>query len=129
MDNELKIQQIAKHYGKEAQTIVAIDEKDYQRIISQLDIVDEEIKDTTKPQEKTIPRGTIPKQWKWIARDENGSIALYEKKPFKNTKYDIWDWDFENSHSTIITTVCEEMLGNPFADIKWEDIEPTKIED
>lgn len=74
---------------------------------------------------KTIPRGTIPNQLKWIARDMDGTIGLFEEKPFKNGDF----WDYQNGNSEAINRFCEEMLGNPFTNVQWEDTEPTMIEE
>lgn len=69
---------------------------------------------------KTIKRGKLSKKWNWIARDKNGSLYLYERKP-TYTQYGFW---YGLGNQELITN--EENL---FADIKWTDDEPTKIED
>ena len=73
-----------------------------------------------KPQlnedEKVILRN-VPKHYKWIARDKNGFICMYIKKPSKCE----YSWGG-----------CKYMLL-PFYDlfqfIKWEDEEPYSIEE
>ena len=73
-----------------------------------------------KPQltddEKTILRN-LPKEYKWIARDKNGSIFLYIDKPVKRN---FWLDNF----GTIRLP-----FDHLFQFIKWEDEEPYSIED
>ena len=66
--------------------------------------------------EKVILRN-LPEKYKWIARDENGLICMYIKKPSKC----IYSWGG-----------CKYMLlpfDHLFQFIKWEDDEPYSIED
>ena len=53
----------------------------------------------------------------WIARDKNGELYLYARKPIK--KETIWssDWNCEFLQDKI----------NLFREVHWEDEEPTKI--
>ena len=73
-----------------------------------------------KPQltgaEKEILRN-LPKEYKWIARDKNGSIFLYIDKPVKRN---FWFDDF----GTIRLP-----FDHLFQFIKWEDEEPYSIEE
>lgn len=56
-----------------------------------------------------------------IARDRNGDIYIYEKKPFKNTKIDAWC-----DGGSYIKFVAFKHL---FQFVKWEDEEPYNIEE
>lgn len=58
--------------------------------------------------------------WKYIARDKNGNLFLFEKHP---TKYDN-EW-ISNYDKVEITDLFEKHL---FADVKWTDLSPKKIE-
>ena len=56
----------------------------------------------------------------WAARDEDGAIRLYNKKPIKRLCW--WahpKLGLENSN-----ILHEESLS----EVKWEDAEPTKVE-
>lgn len=70
--------------------------------------------------EKVILRN-IDKKYKWIARDEGGSLYIYCDKPLKFL--DMWNnkrntgWAFLN------------VFAHLFQSIKWEDEEPYLIED
>lgn len=67
----------------------------------------------------------IPKKWKYIARDNDSNLYLYNCKPDKkNSDFDCWIvggvkgifYDFD-------------LFENLFANIKWEDKEPICIDD
>lgn len=51
----------------------------------------------------------------WIARDEDGSLWLYEKKPYKGKH--IWYNDSPDYH----------INGRLFPEVKWEDEEPREL--
>lgn len=79
---------------------------------------------------RIIPRGFIHKRWKWIARDKFGSLCAYEEKPVKLNSW--WAcFDAANGYkSSIYITEVEKFIDtNIFSEIKWEDYEPTMIED
>lgn len=60
----------------------------------------------------------IPKNYKWIARDEDGELNIYENEPYKNTCY--WIYDYGDA--------CDiSIFERLFQFIKWEDKEPYKI--
>ena len=65
--------------------------------------------------EKVILRN-LPEKYKWIARDKNGLIFLYAKKP---SKYD-YSWIGYNDKAF--------PYYHLFQFIKWEDEEPYSIE-
>lgn len=58
----------------------------------------------------------------WIARDEDGNLTLYAGRdcPFKTD----CDWTVINRDGVFI----EELNKNSFQQVKWEDVEPTKVE-
>ena len=73
--------------------------------------------------EKTIAKN-IDKKYKWIARDSNGWLYLYQNKP---NKLDCC-WDDPNN-STPYRIVNLKYFNHIFISIKWEDDEPTRISD
>lgn len=60
----------------------------------------------------------VNKEYEWCARDKNGTLYLYEKKPYK--KGDIWYHNISESFN------CYNHLFNS---ILWEDEEPVYIPD
>ena len=82
----------------------------------------EKLKDKEKPvltnAEKTILEN-IPKEFKYIARDEIGKLYIYEKKPSKDEK--VWYW-----YGLVVDF---GLFNHLFNFIKWEDSEPNKIEE
>ena len=67
--------------------------------------------------EKAIARN-IDEEYKWIARDRDGELCIYEGKPEK--EMDSW------------YSVCYFYIpyfNHLFSAIKWEDEEPTLISD
>lgn len=66
----------------------------------------------------------IDVEFKWIARDMNGSLFIYNLKPYKNTKElpNQWSQGTEGSMRCIA-------LKDLFNTIKWEDAEPVCIDD
>ena len=77
-----------------------------------------------KPQlnedEKAILRN-IDKEYKWIARDDDGLLCVYKEKPSKDD-YDGWN-DSAFSFASLWA------FDNLFQFIKWEDDEPYSIEE
>lgn len=67
--------------------------------------------------EKTIAKN-IDKEYKWMARDWDGNLCIYEEKPKKRN--DSWYFDGYNRFS---------YFNHLFSAIKWEDEEPTLISD
>jgi len=67
--------------------------------------------------EKTIAKN-IDKEYKWMARDWDGNLCIYEGKPRKEE--DSWYFDGYNRFS---------YFNHLFSAIKWEDKEPTLISD
>ncbi len=67
--------------------------------------------------------------YKWIARDKDGEIKLFEKKPFKieDAIEDAWVCkNISPSHSSYCSLECFMHL---FPFIKWEDEEPYNIDE
>lgn len=56
-------------------------------------------------------------QWKWIARDKNGYLFLYDKKPYKSSS----DWKYTSKYTEL--GVYEHL----FPCVKWEDDEAWEI--
>lgn len=70
--------------------------------------------------EKVILKN-IDKRYRWIARDDNGSLFIYGEKPIK--KESSWI-------SKMLIDWCGIWIFNHlFQSIKWEDEEPYLIED
>ena len=67
--------------------------------------------------EKAIARN-IDEEYKWIARDCDGELCIYEGKPRKEGNY--WYFDGYDRLS---------YFNHLFSAIKWEDEEPTRIRD
>lgn len=67
--------------------------------------------------EKAIARN-IDEEYKWIARDRDGNLCVYDGKPKKRNDSWISD-DYEY--------LCS--FNHLFPAIKWEDEEPTRIRD
>lgn len=67
--------------------------------------------------EKAILRN-LPKKYKWIARDEDCGLYLFEDYPYKTKN----DWDSDSFNNLNI-------YSNLFKFIKWSDAEPYSIEE
>lgn len=59
------------------------------------------------------------KGFKYIARDEDGTLCVYNEKPIKKEKA------FASIHGYHLVNECREL----FPYVEWEDEEPTEIED
>lgn len=64
--------------------------------------------------------------FKWIARDQDGCLCVYEKKPHKEKTEDLGFWIRDDIKSDMTSI---EPFNNLFKYIKWEDEEPTLIEE
>ena len=64
----------------------------------------------------------IDKKWKYIAKDENNFVAVYEEKPEKKDGYWDFNWEFDWSRLTFFNQSL-------FDQILWEDEEPIRIDD
>lgn len=61
----------------------------------------------------------------WIARDKDGTLNLYDGKPFRGTEYQ-W-WMYSGNYSEI-NKESDSLLGEIiFKDLKWDD-EPLEVE-
>ena len=67
--------------------------------------------------EKAIARN-IDGEYKWIARDRDGNLCVYDGKPRKRGSY----WYSDNYYRL-------SYFNHLFPAIKWEDEEPTRIRD
>ena len=89
--------------------------------------VNEIIKITKLPKKKQFTNDelcilrNIDKKYKWIARDESGSLCIFDEKPKKSEE--MWD---NVIHSSFIELGC---FNNLFNAINWEDEEPIRIDD
>ncbi|MCM1259652.1 MAG: hypothetical protein NC182_01750 [Prevotella sp.] len=79
-----------------------------------------EIKLQLSEDEKIILKNMV-KDFKWLARDENGKLYAYEKKPYK--KMDDGIWSFMNNN------VSGVPFKSLFQFIKCEDNDPYSIEE
>ena len=70
--------------------------------------------------EKAILRN-IDNTFKYIARDEDGELFVFERKPIKSDCY--WDYEVLNN---CLNLSCFTKL---FKSIKWEDEEPWNIKE
>ena len=68
--------------------------------------------------EKIIAKN-IDKEYKWMARDRDGNLCVYEEKPRKRRSC----WVPSDGYYYI------SYFNHLFPAIKWEDSEPTKISD
>lgn len=70
--------------------------------------------------EEKIILKNLPLKYKWIARDKNGDLNLYETKPTKSVGAGYWATDNYQDFN---------FYGHLFSEIKWENEGPTKILD
>ena len=68
--------------------------------------------------EKTIARN-IDREYKWMARDQDGNLCIYDEKPRKRRSC----WCSPDGYDYI------SYFNHLFPTIKWEDDEPTLIRD
>lgn len=55
----------------------------------------------------------------YVARDKDGDLWLYEKKPIKS-ELGVWQTDDENMHISSVNPVL-------FQEVSWEDEEPREL--
>lgn len=66
----------------------------------------------------------LPYEYKYLARDKNGVLYVYTKKPTKNRMFHIGTWscyDEDSKHMTLV------MYDDWFKSIKWEDDEACRF--
>lgn len=87
-----------------------------------------QIKEIIKlPKKKSFSQDTlnffkyIDRRWEWIARDKDGKVFVYDRKPTK-TKSDNWD-------CTMYCRKLDALNQSLFDQILWEDEEPIFIDD
>lgn len=61
----------------------------------------------------------------WIARDADGSLYLFEKKPHKTT-HGYWRDDIDSTFNGACVDYVLESESKRLDNIKWEDKEPCK---
>ena len=67
--------------------------------------------------EKAILR-KVASRWRWIARDDDGMLNLYDKKPYKIS--DMWGFSPHNFTSF-------SCFRHIFQSVQWEDDEPCEF--
>ena len=75
--------------------------------------------------EKVILKN-LSKEYKYIARDKNGDLKLFKRKP--EILFDIW-YDTLRKHSLIDTYQYLNFYNHLFKFIRWEDETPYKIKE
>ena len=65
---------------------------------------------------------SLPKGYKWIARDESGRVFMYNVKPKKSDSDSYW-----KSQNTLWNSLM--MFNHLFNSITWKDEEPVFIDD
>jgi len=66
----------------------------------------------------------IDKKYKWIARDKNGILYIYDSVPEKRGNY---KWSRDTLHVDILSNLS--LFSHMFNFIKWTDDEPYNIND
>lgn len=67
-----------------------------------------------------LSKKELPKPW-YIARDKNGDLYLYSRKPIKYIEEESWYTQPGESISIYLE-------NNEFPSVKWEDDKPTEVE-
>lgn len=74
-------------------------------------------------EEKAILK-SLNKKWKWMARDRDGILYFYNKKPIKlNTIWNIEDYGYG------FGDLSHLFKSKTFSFITWDDEEPTSIDE
>ena len=60
----------------------------------------------------------------WVVADKDGTISLFEDKPFRGATNMWWSWKEEQTYTNISEEICKTLIGKVPT---WED-EPIKIE-
>lgn len=60
----------------------------------------------------------------WIARDKDGGLYLYRRKPRKHAEYERW---FSKYSIWLDWSERLFLARNFFPQVKWEDKEPTEV--
>lgn len=81
---------------------------------------EEEPKPSLLTEDERVILRNLDKNWKWIARDEDNELYIFETKPCKESYF----WSSEDGNWQIN---C--YFTNLFQFIKWEDDEPYNIEE
>lgn len=74
---------------------------------------------------------SLPKEYKYIARDKYGALNIYTHKPKKEKKLGYW-YICENKEHTFAKECIKNSLwcyNHLFKFIKWEDDKPYKIKE
>ncbi len=81
----------------------------------------ERIEKITLSEAEKVILENLDKRYKWIARDNGGSLCVYESKPFKTDMY-IWN-NMTNVYKSL------SVFKHLFQFVKWEDKEPHNIKE
>lgn len=65
----------------------------------------------------------VDNRYKYLARDKDNKMFLFETKPKKRVVEGLWDSPMTNRDSIKDFS----MFSHLFADVRWEDVEPLKI--
>ena len=65
--------------------------------------------------------------WKYIARDEDGTLYVYKDRPIKEERHWYPFIEFEMEHLDYLSDLIN--VNKVFEFVKWEDEEPFCIED
>lgn len=68
----------------------------------------------------------LDERFKWLARDKDDDLYAFSDKPVKSN---FATWDMERSANDGKYSVYIDESDSTYSFIKWEDEEPTKIED
>ena len=68
-------------------------------------------------------------RFSWIARDQDGFLCVYDRKPHKERNPDCVDSDYWICDGTRYDIASMAPFNSLFQNIKWEDEEPTLIEE
>ena len=65
----------------------------------------------------------LSKVWRYMARDRNGRLFIFDQSPLKNSNLGMWD------NRTSLAIRVDILIGDSFSIVKWEDEKPWLIED
>ena len=75
-------------------------------------------------EEKAILK-SLRKKWKWMARDKNKNLWVYDGKPIKDNKI----WNIGNGDYFEFEKLSKLFKDELFSFIRWEDEEPTNVDE
>lgn len=57
----------------------------------------------------------------WIARDKDGDLFIYDKKPWKNEYIEMWECASDTCYPPI------RLDKRSYPEVRWEDEEPCEL--